>query len=522
MIFINKILIFLRKRKYICSVVAVILIIGGIFIFNNKKTINGTITVSHTNFINQISVSGKVVASSDASLGFSQGGRISSVRVKIGDIVERGSVLASVENGDLQADLVQKEALFEQEQTDLKSLQLGTRSEQIAITESSVLSAQIAFDQAKQNVINVISDAYTKSDDAITNKIDQFFQNSLASNPSIILYINNLGLLASVNSDRASIGTMLNLWQKAILQINSSADLEKFISEAKDNLNQLKLFLAKVSLITNDREVTYNGGSSVPATWKTDTSTARLSIDTIITSVSTAVTSYKNAQSELITRQNNLKLEQAGATKEDIEVQQARIKGAQASVDNARAILQKTLIIAPFSGIITQIDAKVGEVASSNVSEIKMMSVGIFQIESYVPEVSITQIKLGDEANVTLDAYGEGILFKAQVVSIDPAETIQDGVSTYKIKLQFSQKDDRIKSGMTANVSIIVFSKPNVIVVPGGVVFDKNGKKFVQAKIKEKISDREVVLGSISSLGQVEIISGLSDGDLVILNPKIK
>jgi multidrug efflux pump subunit AcrA (membrane-fusion protein) len=75
---------------------------------------------------------------------------------------------------------------------------------------------------------------------------------------------------------------------------------------------------------------------------------------------------------------------------------------------------------------------------------------------------------------------------------------------------------------MTANVSIVTFDKPNVIVVPGGVVFDKEGKKFVQVKNNKEILDREIFLGSVSSLGQVEVVAGLEDGDLVILNPNIK
>ncbi len=150
-----------------------------------------------------------------------------------------------------------------------------------------------------------------------------------------------------------------------------------------------------------------------------------------------------------------------------------------------------------------------------------MMSVGTFEIESYVPEVSIAQIKLEDVARISLDAYGDSVLFDAKVVSIDPAETIRDGVSTYKVKLQFGDKDDRIKSGMTANVSIVIFNKPNVIVIPGGAIFNKDGKKFVQIKSDNKISDQEIVLGDVSSLGQTEIVSGLKDGDMVILNPTI-
>ncbi|MFA5841233.1 MAG: efflux RND transporter periplasmic adaptor subunit [Candidatus Paceibacterota bacterium] len=522
MILINRVFNFLKGNIYICIVFAVILIAGGVFIFNSKKINLETIEIRHTDFINQVSISGHVIASSDVSLGFSQGGRVSSVRAEVGNTVNAGTILASVENGDLQADLKQKEAMLEKEQLNLKSLQLGTRSEQIAITESAVLSAQTSFNQSKQNLLNSISDAYTKSDDAVKNKIDQFYNNPLSGNPEIVLFISDSSLITYVNSERFSVGNTLKTWEQSIAKINSdSVNMDEYVSEAQNNMNKLKSFLAQVSLFTNNPSATYGGGSSIPSSWKTDTSTARLAIDTSISNLAGAYTLYKNSQSELLTRQNNLKLEQAGATKEQIEAEIAQVKSVQASVDNVRASIGKTLIVAPFNGVITKVDAKVGEVASPNVPLIQVMSVGTFQIESFVPEVNIALIKLNDEAKVTLDAYGENVTFNAKVVLIDPAETIKDGVSTYKVKLQFSEKDERIKSGMTANVSIITFNKPNVIVVPGGVILSKDNKKFVQVKNDENIIEKEVVLGSISSLGQAEIVSGLSDGDLVILNPSI-
>ncbi|KKQ27224.1 MAG: RND family efflux transporter MFP subunit [Parcubacteria group bacterium GW2011_GWB1_37_13] len=197
------------------------------------------------------------------------------------------------------------------------------------------------------------------------------------------------------------------------------------------------------------------------------------------------------------------------------------IKQKENNLQDAKNKLSDYRIRAPFDGVVTKIDAKVGEIAPANEPLVTMMNAGTFQIESYVPEVNIALINIGDEANVTLDAYGKNVLFYARVVSIDPAETIRDGVSTYKIKLQFSENDNRIKSGMTANVSILIFSKPNVIVVPGGVVFEKGGKKYIQIKKDKKIINKEVTLGDASPLGQVEVVSGLADGDTVILNPLV-
>jgi len=509
----------LKEKIYLLiAVIVLIIVIIGIFVFRKNSTTSETITISHSDFINQVSISGKVIPSESVDLGFYQGGRISSVKEGIGDHVSIGDVIASVENGDLRAALLQKQAALLAEQAKLKSLQLGTRSEQIAVTESSVLSAEVAENQLGQSLVNTISDAYTKSDDAIKNKIDQFFQNALTNSPTIIISANDSNLIAGINADRIAIGTMLDSWKKSITQIDPKGSLDQNIFDTQDNLNRMKSFLAEVSSITNNTTSTYQGGA-IPSAWKSDTSTARLNIDTAISNFSTSATAYKNAEAALATAESTLKLQKAGATAEDIAAEEAQVQAAEANVTNAEAMLDKTIISAPFNGEITRMDAKVGEIASPNISLISMMSSGTFQIESYVPEVNISKIQIGQNSKVTLDAYGDGVVFNAKVISIDPAETVRDGVSTYKTKLQFLDRDVRIKPGMTANISVTVFDKPNTITIPQGVIIEKNGKTFVQVKKEDDVSTVEITIGEKSSLGQVEVLSGLSDGEIVILNP---
>ena len=144
-----------------------------------------------------------------------------------------------------------------------------------------------------------------------------------------------------------------------------------------------------------------------------------------------------------------------------------------------------------------------------------MISTGAFQIESYVPEINIALIAVRDKASVTLDAYGEKI-FPASVVSIDPAETVRDGVSTYRAMLQFDAQNPLIKSGMTANVSITTDTKESALAVPQGLVVYRDGKMFVRVLVDKSTVEREVTLGGVSSLGEVEILSGLKEGDTII------
>ena len=124
---------------------------------------------------------------------------------------------------------------------------------------------------------------------------------------------------------------------------------------------------------------------------------------------------------------------------------------------------------------------------------------------------------MGNPVAVLLDAYGADVVFPGTVVSIDPGETMRDGISTYRAVLAFTEQDSRIKSGMTANITITTERKSDVISVPQGVVTNRNGIKYVSLKKGDSLEEREVTTGMVSSLGYVEIISGLSRGDEVVL-----
>jgi len=171
--------------------------------------------------------------------------------------------------------------------------------------------------------------------------------------------------------------------------------------------------------------------------------------------------------------------------------------------------------------VVTKLEVEVGESVSPSLVVLSLMSASEFEIESRVAEVDIAKIKVGNSADVTLDAYGSDVVFKAKVVKVDPAETIIEGLSTYKVTLQFIDKDDRLRSGMTADVDILTAEKQEVILIPQRAVFSENGDKLVRILKKgNKIETIHVTTGLKNSNGEIEIIEGLSEGDKVVTSIK--
>ncbi|MEK7162487.1 MAG: HlyD family efflux transporter periplasmic adaptor subunit, partial [Patescibacteria group bacterium] len=170
------------------------------------------------------------------------------------------------------------------------------------------------------------------------------------------------------------------------------------------------------------------------------------------------------------------------------------------------------------SGLLSRMDAKVGEIAAASGAVAAVISDAKFQIEANLPEADISKVKINDFARLTLDAYGSDVRFEARVAALDPAETIVEGVVTYKATFEFLAEDSRIRPGMTANLDILTARRENVLTLPSRAVRTKDSVKFVlRQRTDGSLEEVEVKLGLLGSDGRMEIVSGLEAGDKVAL-----
>lgn len=504
------------STKFGLAVVLAVVAAGGYAFYSSTRPPQlETLVAQAGEFKQQVSVSGKVTPAHDVDLGFTQSGRVATVSVSVGQTVSAGTVLASIDNGDIRAQLLQRQAALDAQKARLAALKAGTRPEEIAVAESTVQSDTVALQQASDAVMNSVRDAYAKTDAAIRINVYQFISNP-RTNPQ--LAITSTASQASIDliSNIADVESRLNAWQQD-LGIMTVDNLSARVLVAQDVMSRASTLLSNASKVLNTSLPSGGVTQATLDTYSSAVSTARTSVNTAISSLTSAVTAQKAAAAALDAAQKTLTLKKAGSLPEDIDAQAAQVKAAEADIANVQSMLSRTLIVAPFTGVITKVDTKVGKIVSPNSPEISMDSAGAFQIESYIPEVNVALVKVGDPASVTLDAYGDSVPFSASVVSIDPAETIRDGVPTYRALLLFASADERIRSGMTANIVIITAKRAGVIAVPQGLIIEKESKKYVKVLESGAVVEREVTTGSVSSDGTIEILSGLKDGDIVVV-----
>jgi multidrug efflux pump subunit AcrA (membrane-fusion protein) len=178
-------------------------------------------------------------------------------------------------------------------------------------------------------------------------------------------------------------------------------------------------------------------------------------------------------------------------------------------------------LLAPFSGVITQVLKREGEyVATFSTGEagnlLRIEDQSRFLVESEVPEMDITKTRLGQEVqirpNPILDKNYKGIVREIQLTAKDQGQNwSQKSNVVYIARTEIIDADERIKSGMSVLGDIITDKKESVIALAHEYIKSENDKNFVIMPNGEK---REVKIG-LRTDEKVEITEGLKEGEQV-------
>jgi len=208
----------------------------------------------------------------------------------------------------------------------------------------------------------------------------------------------------------------------------------------------------------------------------------------------------------------------------------ANVRVAQAALETARLELDKTSVRAPFAGVVLRKDAEVGEIVgpimTSNtaragavvtIADLRTLEVGADINESYIARLSV-----GMPGDVVLDAYPE-VHFPAEVRAIYPSADRDK--ATIPVRASFRVEDPRIRPDLGAKVTFLERRPTDEIVVvrkvlriPASSIRPRNGEQIVWIA-REGKAEPVVVSVEAAAGGEVAVLSGLNEGDQVIVDP---
>ncbi|MCX8513706.1 MAG: HlyD family efflux transporter periplasmic adaptor subunit [Candidatus Pacebacteria bacterium] len=241
--------------------------------------------------------------------------------------------------------------------------------------------------------------------------------------------------------------------------------------------------------------------------------------------------------------QDKAQLNRESVTPFDISSAKLSYQQGLNTLADAKHNLSNYSITAPFTGALTTFTSNVGDYISQG-SKVGTLVTNKKIIKIFINETDILKTHLSQKAEITTDSIPD-IKIEGEIIDIDTLPTIDGGVVTYAAKVAVNSDDERLRIGLTTNIYIKIKEKGPVLNIATSAIKSDNRGKYVEVldknpitnNIKSSSSDmieNKRFVGNVPVVGNTthniyietgetignntEIISGLNEGDIVIVN----
>jgi membrane fusion protein, multidrug efflux system len=197
----------------------------------------------------------------------------------------------------------------------------------------------------------------------------------------------------------------------------------------------------------------------------------------------------------------------------DLEKAEAEARGAQAQYDLQRIRLERTVVRAPFAGVVGQRYVSLGDYVTTSTKLVSLHTVNPQRASFQVPERFARQLRPGQSVTFRVAAIA-GRDFRGDVDFVDPV--VQLPGRTILVKARVPNPDRELQPGMFIEAHLVTGIRPKAVVVPEEAVVPTQGSTAVWVVTDGKAERRTVVLG-VRTPGFVEIASGVEAGTQVVV-----
>ena len=399
--------------------------------------------------------------------------------------------------------------------------------------EIQVKNSQISLALAQQN-LNVLKNSTTQEDNIKTaeNQLTSAklnlanVQNSLddaAENPntadSQMESLQNSLIIAQMNVDTA---------ERNLEEAKDSTSSQNQIQQAEYQVQQAEMTLESATQNYQDQ---LNAAQNSLDLAQMNYDIAKANLD-IITNSSSLSKEQADKSKELQLKQAEIALNNAktnvDSAKRQIETSKLKLEEQKLQNDQSCKALQTLksslddyTIKSPIDGMFVSVGIKEGDSVQTNSTVAKVGNTAKFAITAYADEVDVVNIKAGQPVSISFDQFaGSKLTGSVKSVGMEKITTSQ-GVSVYEVDVQVPGSKLNLKSGFSANLDVVTASKENVIAAPiSSITTLANGTSFVDLVGTDGKTQRTEVKTGITGNTFTEIVSGLKEGDKILLIPQ--
>jgi RND family efflux transporter MFP subunit len=446
-----------------------------------------TATVTTVTLAESVEASGYIQAQQYASLVWKTGGTVATIPVSVGDKVEAGDVLMSLQTTSASANVISAQADLLNTQKQLDALR-NPDGKIRADAQKALANAYTAWNDARNRLSNALSGKQSSGDD---KKYDDITNAEGDLNDSL----NAFALTASPHAQ-------WYYWAGRMESLNRKGDYD-FAALAASLRNSLDSDDADFVDDIVDAQNKYEQAVTDFSESITDYATA--------SELNAAAATYQQSAEVLMNASQNAYETLVAPNPRDLASAQAKVDAAQATIDSLS-------IIAPFDGEVLAIEQHPGDLVSTGTVAISLANRSNLYIDTQVDEADIAQVAVGNPATITMDAI-PGVTLNGTVTFIKPVSEMVSGLVKYRVHIELAPleetMEDPVLLGATADVTIQVSDAQAALAVPASAVQSDNAGEFVML-IKTDGSTQRVTVQSGESVDNLVIVSGdLQEGDKV-------
>lgn len=206
-------------------------------------------------------------------------------------------------------------------------------------------------------------------------------------------------------------------------------------------------------------------------------------------------------------------IESKAVSQQEYDQTIATLEASRASVDLTKEELNDATIEAPFDGVMGGRSVSIGQFISKGTMLSHLVNQDPMKAEFHVPERYLSRIATGQKIEIKVAAYPDQV-FPGEVYFIEPS--INELTRTALVKAYVANPDRKLRGGMFANLNLIVQVKENAVVVPEKALIVLGDTVSVFIIDENNIVHLKAIQTGIRFDGNVEVVSGLASGEVVV------
>jgi len=449
----------------------------------------------------RIEAIGTLESPSTARLSPKVSGRIERVLVREGDFVKAGQVLVEMDGDELEAAVLQQQAAVSAAKARLAEAELTSGSTDVGVTsvirqqQAALASAQADYNQASKTV-----DAQVAAQEAEVENVRA--RVSAAQSGVKNAQAELVAAEANLKNANSKLERAKALFEKGYIAAREVEDAQTVVDTAQAGVGVREgeleaansaVVSARAQLTAADKQL-----AIVRQRGTADIAAAKARLDQVKASLAAAQANTS----------------QSSAYRANLTALRANVAAAEAQLRQARTRKMDANLVSPVDGRVTERNADPGTVAGANQPVVTIQSLQWLFVKVNLPVDQAGKVRQGQSIRMQLDAFPDDS-FGGTITEINPSA--DERTRQFTVRARIDNRDERLRPGMFARVSLITsLTEPRVVVPKEAVKTGDEASTVLVVDDEGKATTRKITTGASDDSG-FEVRSGLEPGDRVVI-----